>query len=273
MADERMPDDLIAWMNQKGWGEHHDQWHFERRWDFWHARAALPGHPEWIDELLQEARAKGWQRSAIQEGEAGNGEDFLFMHRAMIHLLLERFPQYLHLLRGWNTIPVDPADAEDPVPGTAPAAFDPGMAAAVARIERIPGEFAADDEFGLFLQTRMRPVPGDPLAQSADPHAGIHNYLHNRWSDDGSDVNLGDPLVNLMNARFWKLHGWIDHRWWRFRRARHLDDGAAAYVNKLAFYRNMMGQDHHHHHFAGVMAATRPRRTRNLFVFDGPSAS
>ena len=270
MADERMPEEVIAWMSQKGWSEHHDQWHFERRWDHWHARAALPGAPSWIGNLVKHAESQAWTRSAIQEGEAGNGEDFLFMHRAMIHLILEKFPQHLHLLRGWATVPTDPADAEDPLPGGAADAFDPNMAAAIARIERDHADMADDDAFGLFVQTRERPKPGEPLAKSPEPQAGIHNYLHNRWADNSSDINLGSPLVNLINARFWKLHGWIDHCWWRFRRLKGLDDTAAGYVSKLAFYKNIMGKDHHHHHFEGVMRSMRPAHTTNLFVFDGP---
>jgi hypothetical protein len=279
MADERMPENMVAWMNKKGWGQHRDQWHFERRWDFWHARAALPGAPAWIAQMIQEAKDKGWQRSPTQEGEAGNGEDFLYMHRAMIALLLDEFPEHLHFLRGWHAVPQDPADTEDAVPADLPGdppnpakgAFNADMAAGLAKLEAQPQAFDGDDGFGLFLQTRMRPTPGNPLAVSPDPQTGAHNYLHNRWSDNASPINIGDPTVNIFNTRFWKLHGWIDFRWWRFRRAAGLDDAAASYQNKLAFYKTMMGQDHHHHHFEAVMKINAKKAaTRNVFQFDGP---
>lgn len=277
MADERIPEEIVAWMNSKGWGPHHDQWHFERRWDFWHAIASQLGHPVWVDDLLSEAKSKGWKRSPIQEGEMGNGEDFLFMHRAMFQLLVDNFPQHLHFVRGWQSPPSDPIDLDDPVPpdevGSPPnpakGAMNANMASAITKMEARQSPFQSDDEFGLFLETNLRPVPGNPLARSSDPETGLHNYLHNRWSDSTSPINLGDPTVNIFNHRFWKLHGWIDHQWWRFRRAKGLSDSDATYTTKLAFYVQMMNQDAHHHHFAHVLGETTARRsTRNVFALD-----
>lgn len=280
MADERMPEVMISWMSQKGWGEHHDQWHFERRWDFWHAIAASPQAPPWVSQMIAEAVAKGWARSPIQEGEVGNGEDFLFMHRAMFQLLVDNFPQHLHFLRGWHSPPQAVSDPEDPVPADPPGsaqnpskgAFNSNMAVAIAKIESRVPSFSTDDGFGLFLETTMRPIPGDPLARSADPETGLHNYLHNRFSDSQSPINLGDPTVNIFNQRFWKLHGWIDHYWWRFRRAHGLDDGDSVYQAKLTFYLEMMNRGVHHLHFAQVAESTSPKATRNVFMFDVPQA-
>lgn len=273
MTDERMPEEMISWMNQKGWGQHHDQWHFERRWDFWHAIASQPEHPTWVDDLINDALDKGWQRAPFQEGESGNGEDFLFMHRAMFQLLADNFPQHLHFLRGWNSPPQDINDPDDglppPQPGSQPDdTFNPNMAAAVTKLEASNSIFSTDDEFGLFLETNLRPTPENPLARSPDPETGLHNYLHNRWSDNQSSVNLGDPLVNIFNQRFWKLHGWIDHFWWRFRKNKGFDDNSSTYQTKKAFYLEMMNRDVHHHDFAHVLRATDFRKTRNLFSLD-----
>lgn len=276
MADERIPEEMIVWMNHKGWGAHHDQWHFERRWDFWHAISEQPGHPAWVDDLLREAISKGWQRSPIQDGEPGNGEDFLFMHRAMFHLLADNFPQHLHFIRGWQSPPTDPNDMDDPLPpdeaGSPPnpakGPLNPNMASAISKIQSRHPDFVNDDEFGLFLETNLRPVPGNPLARSSDPETGLHNYLHNRWSDATSPINLGDPTVNIFNHRFWKLHGWIDHQWWRFRKGKGFSDSDASYTSKLAFYVQMMNQDNHHLHFAHVLGETAIRHTRNVFALD-----
>jgi hypothetical protein len=274
VADERMPEVMISWMNNKAWGEHHEQWHFERRWDFWHAIAANPQHPPWVDDLIAEAKAKGWTRSLIQEGTVDSGEDFLFMHRAMLQLLVDNFPQHLHFIRGWSSPPQDPDDPEDPVPADpsnpSKGVFDPNKAAAITKIEARVPIFPTDDEFGLFLETNLRPVPDNPLARSPDLETGLHNYMHNRWSDNLSPINLGDPSVNIFNQRFWKLHGWIDHQWWRFRRARGFDDREASYRTKLTFYIDMMNQTTHPHHFADVVRAVAPRKTRNVFELDEP---
>jgi hypothetical protein len=76
-----MPEEMIAWMQQRGWGSHHEQWHFVGRWDFWHAMADRPDLPEdarqQIQAMVAEAVEKGWTRAAIPEGAAGGGEEFL----------------------------------------------------------------------------------------------------------------------------------------------------------------------------------------------------
>lgn len=169
MADESIPSEIVSWMNQEGWGAHHDQWHFERRWDLYHAIAAKPGHPPEIDEMIADPLANSWTRSAIQEGEVGNGEDFLFMHRGMIQLLADNFPDHFHYFRGWATPPQDPADVEDPVPPVPPGegpnpakgAMNPNIRA-IEKIEAAAPALATDDQFGLFLETAMRPLPGNP---------------------------------------------------------------------------------------------------------------
>ena len=279
MADERMPEDMIEWMAERNWGTHHDQWHFERRWDYWHARAERGGpDDQWVPGYIASMVALGYGRSALQEGQAGNGEDFLFMHRAMLQLLVGEFPNWFHFLRGWSAIPRDNADVDDPVtpvpPGSRPNPakdpFHPKMAEAVTRVEARVSEFSAEDEFGLFLQTKMRPVAGDAFKESADQATGLHNYLHNRFSDGTSPINIGDPLVNTSNQRFWKLHGWIDHQWWRFRRSKGLDDNEPAYKAKLKLYVDMMNQGGHQHHMDHVIAAAPERASRNIFDLDFP---
>lgn len=253
MADPRMPQEMITWMQGAEWGGHHDQWHFERRWDFWTALANR-GNDE-VNEMLAYAKQMGWSRAKLQEGEPGSGEDFLMMHRAMIIILSQIFPQHTHFLRGWVTPPRDPSDTEDPVPGGDP--FDPSQSAAADRIERSATSFTGDDDYGLFIETKLRPLSGEPLRRSSDPQAGIHNYLHNRWTDRTSDINIGDPKVNLFNHRFWKLHGWIDHQWWRFRHAHGFDDNNSQYKSAVQSYIDMMSGHGAHHAKLRAAAAKR----------------
>lgn len=42
---------------------------------------------------------------ALQEGEAGNGREFLVMHRAMIELIRAAFPDRAALFAGWAAVP------------------------------------------------------------------------------------------------------------------------------------------------------------------------
>src|SRR5205807_1425436 len=112
----------------------------------------------------------------------------------------------------------------DPVPAGNARDFDANMLQGIDRLQNQIGSFADDDACGLYIETQRRPVPADPFAASDDPTTGIHNYLHGRFSDPTSPVNMGDPLLNLANSQFWRLHGWIDARWSAFRQAKGLSD-------------------------------------------------
>jgi hypothetical protein len=262
MADAAMPQEMLDWMEARNWGNHHVEWHFTRRWDFWHALAPTdPG----IQQMVDEAIGNGWTRASLQEGDVGGGIDFLMMHRAMFILLLKNFPHHSHFLRGWTTPPTDPADANDPVPSG--AAFDANRVLAIAELETpTVALFPNEDAWGLFLETNIRPLPGNPTNRSTDLRTGIHNYMHNRWSDSTSAVNLGDPQVNIFNQRFWRLHGWIDYQWWRFRTARVLSDTDPQYRQSLQHYLTMMDSTGHHPHRAAAPKAVRSNRFRNFFA-------
>ena len=179
MADVKIPSNIADWVIARNWGEHHDQWHWERRWDYWEAllnRPTLP--PEfrvWIEAKFEEANNKGWARADIQEGQGGNGEEFLFMHRAMIEVIIDEFPHHIHFFRGWHTPPtdhesvLDPVSVPDPEPTRecAPTRRNicVAMLGGIARIESDHDSFETDDDFGLFVETNMRPDTNKPSRQ------------------------------------------------------------------------------------------------------------
>ncbi|MEM9284120.1 MAG: hypothetical protein AAGA96_20060 [Verrucomicrobiota bacterium] len=284
MADIKIPEEIAEWMIERGWSAHHDQWHFERRWDYWGALKDNPAVPEpfrqWINNKFAEANTNGWSRADIQEGEVGNGEEFLFMHRAMIELIITSFPQHVHYFRGWHTPPRDYSSSLDPVPvpDTEPPRechplkkliCDP-MLSAIDRIETSPTSFSSDDDFGLYVETNQRPTPGNPTGRSDDASTGIHNYLHGRWSGMSADLDLGDPRFNIFNTRFWRLHGWIDHQWWLFRLATGADDKDPDYQAKLNSHKEMMNMTHHDHHdhldIASIEEGAPATGTVNAFI-------
>jgi hypothetical protein len=221
MADLPLPMTIRQWMRDRQWGVHHLEWHTIRRWD------------RLTPQERAEATANGWQRAARQEGEPINGFDFLIMHRAMLQLLRQAFPGDASLFDGWKTPPTNPDDPSDPVTAGNPRPFRPAMANAIARLTDGIDTFTDDDDLGLFIETSLRPTPTNPFRTSTDPTTGIHNYLHNRFSDPSSAIDMGDPTRNIENARFWRLHGWIDARWTAFRQAKGLSDRDPAYVHAL----------------------------------------
>jgi hypothetical protein len=216
-AGAELPASLLSYMNEHGWGQMHLEWHTERRWD-----RLPPG-------ALAYAEHQGWRRAQHQEGETGNGVEFLAMHRAMLQLLLEQDPSARPYLVGWTTPPTDPHDGADPLPHGATTPFDPDMLAALDRLQHHLDSFTSEDELGLYIETAFRPTPRVRGAKATDHTAGIHNYLHNRFQDPSSPTDLGNPSVNLLSARFWRLHGWIDHLWAEYRVKAGLSDRDPAY--------------------------------------------
>jgi hypothetical protein len=199
----KMPTAIVSYENAGHWGSTHLAWHTERQWDL-------------LDKSdLAWAKKQGWKRADIQEGQAGNGFEFLVMHRAMLTILRAKFPSDVDLFVGWTTPPTDPNDSSSPIPSDSPepGAFDPNMLTALQTIDNNITQFTTDDDFGLYVETNLRPVASNPAATSSDPTTGVHNYIHNRFSDSNSPIDMGDPSKNLGNKIFWRLHGWIDARW------------------------------------------------------------
>jgi hypothetical protein len=221
MADPLMPDEIVTFMVSRDWGSHHLHWHVVRIWDLL------------TDADRQWAESQGWSRYLVQEGEEGNGLQFLAMHRVMIRTLQQAFPQHGNLFAGWNQPPTDPADVNDPLPGGAATPFHPEMQRAIGRLHGELPSFDGEDGFGTYVETTLRPFPNDPRRRAAERSSGIHNYIHNRFADQNSSVNMGDPTVNILNQRFWRLHGWIDARWSAYRTASGRQDTDPRYVEAL----------------------------------------
>ena len=245
MSDPRMPQPIIDWMQARDWGSHHLEWHFVRQWDL---------QPS---TNISWAISQGWSRASRQEGQVGNGLEFLVMHRAMIELLRENFPAHVGLFSGWSTVPTNPNSPSDPMPVNGqPRAFDANMTLAIRSLSSNSylASLPSDDRLGLMIETRLRPVPGNPRAISSDPTTGLHNYIHSRFSDATSDIDMGNPLRNLGNQTFWRLHGWIDARWTAYRLAKGLPAEDATLRSLIDAEKAHLNMSHMHH---GPMAMAR----------------
>ena len=83
------------------------------------------------------------------------------------------------------------------------------------------GGFATEGELGMYIQCGIQnPVPGE-MANGA---GSIHGALHFKWVVQDSPHSLGKQTANLENYMFWKLHGWIDDIWERYREVKGLVD-------------------------------------------------
>ncbi len=211
-----MPKPILTYLRTQDWGSHHLQWHTIRQWD-----RLGPSDQAW-------AKRQGWARADLMEGAKGNGLEFLAMHRVMIRTLTSKFPKNAECFNGWEKPPTDNADKADPA--TDAEAFDAKKAAAIDKLQNHLADFKTDEELGLYLETTLRPTSADPNARAADKSAGLHNYLHYRFQDAKSKIDIGDPSVNLQNKRFWRLHGWIEARWTEFRKIKNLSEQDPKYL-------------------------------------------
>lgn len=218
---DAMPGDILSFLSLHGWGNHHLEWHMVRNWD-------VMGK-----DGQDYAKEQGWSRCDLQEGAVGNGLEFLAMHRAMIAKLKSEFPKDANLFEGFSTPPRECSDEADPCGPDSHGTIDPSKAAAIDKLENHLADFKDDDEFGLYIETSMRPTAADPQARSKDKSVGIHNYLHNRFMVRGSPIDVGQPQLNLQNRKFWRLHGWIESRWTAFRKLKGFSDKDPTYQAAL----------------------------------------
>ena len=84
-----------------------------------------------------------------------------------------------------------------------------------------------EDARGHREQSRQFPTEGDlgkfiQCGGMANGASSIHGALHFKWVVNASPYSLGKQPVNIDNYMFWKLHGWIDKIWERYRVAKGL---------------------------------------------------
>jgi hypothetical protein len=229
--------EAIAWMEEHYWQEAHYQWHQARRCP---RRAGVdPGavdvcnYPEFVvpdNECENEA----------------NGLEFLAMHRHMLQTMRQLWPNHQEQFTGWDTFP----DADD-YPELVREYFvewSSGVrsAAAIAdNIEQNLSRFPTEGAFGQWIQCgrfgRLRT-------------SNLHGALHfNGYSPDNQAHSVANGRRNLDAYLFWKLHGWIDKVWERYRVAKGLVPDAPELVSEVE------NQCHEMHRLAGLVeSVTEP---------------
>jgi hypothetical protein len=220
-GDKPLPAPILQFQRQRSWGCMHREWHDTNVWDILEAGKDTIYVSRWT--YMQKM---GWKRPTIVEGQPGNGLDFLSMHRAMLIGLRNAFPSDAALFAGWTTPPTT-STTDDPVPvaGDAGApAFATNMQNALTRIANDLAAFPSDDALGIWLQSQVRPTQENPAARSDDPTSGIHAYYHVRFDDRQSAIRMQRFNRNIENRAFWRLHGWIDGVWSKYRKAKGLVD-------------------------------------------------
>jgi hypothetical protein len=202
-ADTTVQPEVIQWMTQNVWQEAHFQWHNIRRCNpppGGFGKSEVRGGLDICKytELVPED----------QENEGpGDGLQFLAMHRHMIQSLKQLFPKHTEQFEGWEHFPQSKTDLPAEWQGEW-TAFTGVAAQNMAK---------ADDPA---TNISMWPTEGD-FGQWIQSTSTIHGALHFKWvRSQNGDHGLGNQYTNIDNYLFWKMHGWIDKVWDRYRAAK-----------------------------------------------------
>lgn len=230
-VDMLVPEAVQQWMQEQHWPRMYDSWHAVRRFDYYCGQSNTfeEGSP---CPYAREQEQAGLLRAQVQHCAPGDGLAFLMMHRELLELVRLAFPMHAQLFAGFEHVPRSQTDPENPNPEIA-VAWTPAQVEAFERLEQIEAhadEFADEDALGAYIQCEVRWTPYDPSTPLQDATAGVlQRGLYNQWSVLGSPAALGSTRVKVLNHAFWKIHGFIDQVWERYRRVRGLSTRDAGY--------------------------------------------
>lgn len=227
--DLLVPQLVLDWMEENEFESSHDGWHLVRKWDQSCLQSNASASSCRAAKRLQD---QGLERAPIQQGGPGDGLAFMAMHRHMIHMLKETFPKHGGLFDGFTKVPRSSDDEENHATwhriswsGENIKGFD-----ILENIEQNLEMFATEDDLGNYIENTYRWTPQTPMQPTNQPGSGLHGALHAQWAVSGSPGNLIEQAVDVRNFFFWKLHGWIDNIWERYRVAKGLSASDPDYV-------------------------------------------
>jgi hypothetical protein len=234
--DVSLPVEVIDWLEEHGMQALHLNWHNVRFVDqnCGHSNAT-PDDCPFLATLINK---DGLFRADKQQGAPGNSIEFLAMHRRMIQELRQAFPAHASLFAGFAHVPLTASDPENLTPEH-PITWTPVQLKVIDTLDHIEShldQFPTEDDLGFYMQAIVRWTTDNPTAPIGDDATigQIHGALHGQWAVAGSPVVLGAGVaVQINNASFWKLHGWLDNIWQRYRVARGLHDTDTDYVQLL----------------------------------------
>jgi hypothetical protein len=230
--DLLLPQGVLDWMEEHEMPPAHDAWHLIRRWDQNCRKSNAPAEG---CAAAQRLEAQGLWRAQAQQGGPGDGYQFMVMHRHMIEQLKATFPKHADLFKGFTHVPRTQQDDQNFMTWKRISWTSSNLTGfdILENIEKNLAMFPTEDALGRFFQTTFRWTEQRPMETLNEPGSGLHGALHAQWAVNGSPANLIDQKVDVRNFLFWKLHGWIDDVWERYRRAKGLTADDPSYVAAL----------------------------------------
>jgi len=225
IVDLTVQPEVLSWMQSHFWEAAHVEWHAIRT-------CSLPGGPrgskvnicQFTDMIPTDQNCQS----------TGDGYQFLLFHRHMLEALKQLWPKHSEQFTAFAKFP---QSAED-VPAQWRSAWQKFNATDLANAkiaEEIDkpenlAKFPDEGALGFWLQCNM----GTSIKGFDLKSGGLHGDLHAHWVRQGNtDHGLGNTSSNVDNYMFWKLHGWMDNVWEKYRTAKGLKRTDPKYVNDM----------------------------------------
>ena len=216
IVDTTVQPEVLQWMRDNYWQAAHVEWHAIRA-------CGLAGGG---GAGLSQVNICSFKQLVPKDQNcqtAGDGYQFLVFHRHMIQALKQLWPKHTEQFTGFTKFPTTAADVP-PQWRSAWKDWEPQVLEAgkigdeidkPENLARFPNEGA----LGFWLQCNVGQKLRDPPSNM--PFVGLHFVLHAKWARPGNTTHgVNNTSSNIDNYMFWKLHGWIDNVWEKYRRAK-----------------------------------------------------
>jgi hypothetical protein len=216
--DTILQPEVLDWMEQFKWTGAHVVWHAVRGCTDGSAAGLL--NPLGFPDICRDYPVLIPTDQNCKS--AGDGYQFLLFHRHMKEALQQLWPKHAADFEGFAKFPTKKDELPDIWNSADPTWTQQILDAAdiADHIEDHLELFPDEGTLGFWLQCPS----GSKLAGATNmPYVGLHFDLHNEWSrGSASEHGLNNGQVNITNYMFWKLHGWIDKVWEKYRVAKGL---------------------------------------------------
>lgn len=205
---------VYNYMYENGWQDAHVLWHQARICGGFGGAFGINGLPSacnFTDLLPAQNDCQGPQ----------NGLEFFAAHRLMMEQLMELWPDHKAQFTGWGTFPRTINDYAPQLRGD----FTPWSqtilqnADIADNIENNLDMFPTEGELGTWIQCAI--MPGQPANADFSTARNLHFALHNNGvSRTNQKHAVNNNNNNIDSYSFWRLHGWIDNIWEKYRIAK-----------------------------------------------------
>jgi hypothetical protein len=208
-TDTTVQPEVIDWMEKNQWQEAHFVWHEARRC----GGGGIGGGGQKSVDPCKFPEMKPEQNEC---GGPQDGYEFLVMHRHMIQALKQLWPNHTEQFEGWSRFP-----GQQDYPEilrkyytnwTNSILQNAALADNIDTMSRqdVLKQWPTEGAFGQWLQCGGFGGSG----------SGLHGALHfNGYPQQNQAHSVANQKRNLDAYQFWKLHGWIDTVWEKYRKA------------------------------------------------------